>query len=274
MGLAEPPLLRPARAAEACAQVGGERNMKRLFQNTQHWLHNVRNHPGPSWSSLSRLGKNRVLRTSFIWIVAAPILASVWTTFGPAADVALPVDWRFLYLAIIAFSLASLIYWLKCPEIIRAYRGFGDYIREGKGAREVIDYMWPLVRMDAAILRSEDADSATQDSAVNRLVEFYGRLGGELNPAHADKMRHDIMQWPPLGLKMIWETQTSEGQLGDAFWFVRAKYDPAKEFWYEHRRFDRWSRLARLTCWLFYAAGFALVGKIMLDSIYYVLLAA
>ena len=115
----------------------------------------------PTWSTLNRLGKSRVLRTSYLWLVLVPLCAKILshigdelylTIFGETfiITMALPFSWKAFFYASVAFSAASLGYAISCPAIVRDCESFSGFVEQGKGATQIIEafqsYLWPLRR--------------------------------------------------------------------------------------------------------------------------------
>jgi len=103
------------------------------------------------WRNINRLGKNRLLGTSYFWLVVVPILAKLlsiienpldFTHFVPGLkiDLNLPFSWQLFYFSAVMISIAGAIYHLCCPKIIKYFNDFSDYQKEGRGSPYLISY--------------------------------------------------------------------------------------------------------------------------------------
>jgi hypothetical protein len=104
------------------------------------------------WSSLSGLGDNRIIRSSYFWFVFVPIVARITQQineplqkafFGlshTAVWIQLPFSWFMFFFAALFFSIATFLYSISCPEIIRRYPTPIAYYQAGNGILKLIDF--------------------------------------------------------------------------------------------------------------------------------------
>jgi len=99
-----------------------------------------------SWQMIDTLGKSRVLRSSYYWMFAVPVVIKIGQGLPEyilirAADsdiaevgffTSLPFSWHFFYWGAILASLANILYQLNCPKIIKDFRTFGDFVKDGQ----------------------------------------------------------------------------------------------------------------------------------------------
>ncbi len=101
-----------------------------------------------TWETLNSLGKSRILRTSYIWLLVVPVAAKVLSSVnspikltgigeGLRFNLELPFTWKLFYLSSIAISFAGIIYTLKCPLLVRKFNTFNDFKIEGRN----LDYL-------------------------------------------------------------------------------------------------------------------------------------
>lgn len=81
------------------------------------------------WDQLAATQKSVAVKTLAIWFILTPILAKIIESdfLKSLAAVQLPFSWQLFYVAALAFFVATLIYQLSCPEIIKNYDGWSDY---------------------------------------------------------------------------------------------------------------------------------------------------
>ena len=102
----------------------------------------------PTWEGLNRLGKSRLLQSSYVWLLIVPMAAKGLSTIndpivftgigeGLRISVTLPFSWKLFYFSAVAISVAGLIYTCACPELIRNFTTFREFQSEGRG----LDYL-------------------------------------------------------------------------------------------------------------------------------------
>lgn len=90
---------------------------------------------GLLWSHLRGWGRSRVIRTSYLWLFAVPILARFLLPiagehtvhiFGKSwvVRIELPFSWTVFYASAITFSLAQALYMLRVPSLIDKYESY------------------------------------------------------------------------------------------------------------------------------------------------------
>lgn len=97
----------------------------------------------PTWNGFRSVGESRILRSSYVWLVIVPIAARVleavrsplnFTVLGApiTVNVDLPFSWKAFFFASVAFTVASLVYVLRCPTFVREHKDFADFTSKGK----------------------------------------------------------------------------------------------------------------------------------------------
>jgi len=100
---------------------------------------------------LNVFGKNRLLATSYLWLIVVPVTAKVFSKIenpldlsnvidGLVIDLELPFSWHLFYYSAVLISLGGAIYRIRCPAIIRDYSTFADYARVGRGSTYLLRY--------------------------------------------------------------------------------------------------------------------------------------
>ena len=212
----------------------------------------------PTWSALNRLGKSRVLRSSYFWLVFVPLSAKLLARVGNEVSLTLfgeiflltmglPFSWKAFFYASVAFSVASLAYALSCPTIVRDYERFSDLTDQGKGGRQIVDafqrYLWP--KMDR--------------SRVQQFLETFAR-SEKIDPTTNIYVEVPISTVSPdveTRLALAGSEILPE-KLQDAFWYVRDLS-------------DRKSVTARCLCTVLYSVGFIFLAVVFAQNIAYVL---
>lgn len=97
------------------------------------------------WSQLAQLGRNRIVKSSYIWLVLVPLVAKATSTLGSEVWIGgleqgiristeLPFSWRLLYYSAVLAALGNVFFALRCPDINKL-RGFGQFESLGLGVR-------------------------------------------------------------------------------------------------------------------------------------------
>jgi len=101
----------------------------------------------PTWRRLRRYGNNKIIKSSYFWVVAVPIVAklvpqleSIISSENNKIILSLPFSWQMFYFGSIFFALAAWIYSSKCPHLIQTYSRPNDYWETGHGLRELNGY--------------------------------------------------------------------------------------------------------------------------------------
>ena len=101
------------------------------------------------WESLKMFGSNKLFQSSYFWLFFVPVIARLLKNIPETITVpiwaekltiplTLPFSWKIFFFSSIFFSLASFIYSLRCPAIIKNYRTLDDFKAEGRTARQVV----------------------------------------------------------------------------------------------------------------------------------------
>jgi len=100
----------------------------------------------PTWSQLSAIGRNRLFRSSYFWIVFVPLVAKLtstiperikipWVETSIELNASLPFSWTVFYFSAVFFALGSVLYSVFCPHIIKTYRNFAEFLEHGEGGK-------------------------------------------------------------------------------------------------------------------------------------------
>ena len=141
----------------------------------------------PTWELLSLLGKNRIVKSSYIWFFLIPILAksigkfkrlvsegqlsSDWIKFLDSI-LALPFEWKFLYFSSVFFALATLLYAIFCPKLLQKFSNWNEAEQEGCGVDTLVYFYSNWLRGNGKI---KDGSGATINprQAVKEIVDSY-----------------------------------------------------------------------------------------------------
>lgn len=103
------------------------------------------------WSRVRSLGRNRFVRSSFIWIALVPAAAKTVHTLkqnvtDPAwaksmvSSLHLPFSWQILFWSALCMALGTLLFDLCCPKIVRRHEHFGSFASAGEHTSHLLEY--------------------------------------------------------------------------------------------------------------------------------------
>tara|TARA_R110000868_G_scaffold175781_2_gene413005 strand:- start:6948 stop:7634 length:687 start_codon:yes stop_codon:yes gene_type:complete len=96
-----------------------------------------------SWILVNSLGKLRFSRTSYYYLIIVPIIVKaldklnnpMLLKFGESniqINLELPFSWYLFYFGALSISIASLLYQIFCPELIKDFRNYGEFLDAGE----------------------------------------------------------------------------------------------------------------------------------------------
>ncbi|WP_020584446.1 hypothetical protein [Endozoicomonas elysicola] len=138
----------------------------------------------PNWHSLKSLGKSKVIRSSYWWLFLVPMLAKVFEATGDEILVTilnatfkitlkLPFSWSLFYFSAVCFAAASLIYLVRCPQMIDAYESFEDWEKSGRDQTSLIRGFLFAYRDDAGMAPNIISDK-TKDYFLKHHLKYTG----------------------------------------------------------------------------------------------------
>jgi hypothetical protein len=168
-----------------------------------------------------------------------------FSVFGAEINIrlGLPFSWKAFYFAAVAFAIASFVFSVFCPPIIRDHNTFREFADKGMGTTQIVSAV--LSRFPS--LSPEDKRARNDFSAIYVSHRADAEYTSRLQRAEA-KGTED---WPLVA-------QISEPRLADAFWAARSHLDSVY-------------RVARMICVFCYAIGFLFSFAVLLQGFSFVL---
>jgi len=149
----------------------------------------------------------------------------------------LPFSWKVFYFSSVAIAAGTFVYTIRCPVLIKAFRGYPDYERDGKSQ---------LV-LKLAMLQHVKKTQGTDE------LESFAKLFCE--PALPDERKQGHA---PISVKdFVMRWQILPENLPDAFHFARGTA-------------STWYPIARISCWFCYAIGFLLLFWVFVETLRFV----
>jgi len=209
----------------------------------------------PNWTSLSSFGKAKIFKSSYIWVVAVPIIAKFFrgiedivsvNAFGVQWNltIGLPFSWKIFYFASFAIGLGMAVYGLRSPEIIRKFNNYSEFLNEGKTPYQVREYFIKHIN-------SEKVGYDLKYRVALFLQEY--TKAGTLSELEIDqwKTNKDLV-------KIVFNNQVETSKAIDAFWFTQDAFNTS----------NKYSRFSCLICFVF---GLTLFSYVLLENFKYVL---
>jgi len=114
----------------------------------------------PIWSDIRKLGGNKIIRSSMMWMFIVPMLAKIIVPLNEIqlslgaevirVSLSLLFSWKYLYFAALFFGIASALYSVWCPRVIKAYTSYTELEELGKGSRTIIDSLNAATKLEKA----------------------------------------------------------------------------------------------------------------------------
>ncbi len=119
----------------------------------KNWIKkNTKDFTSVTWRSIGKLGNNKLVQKSYIYLIVVPIAAKLLSRikspvkmnvggFNFEFVIDLPFNWKILFFAALCFTIGSIIYSLFAPLIIRENSSFGDFKSHNKDFNHLVSYL-------------------------------------------------------------------------------------------------------------------------------------
>lgn len=133
----------------------------------------------PKWAFLRRLRTNRLVSSTYIWLIIVPAAAKAtsglegsleFITNGilHSINLNLPFSWQIFFLSALSFVVANILFLMAAPRFIQLYGDYGEFIKTGGLPRH---------------LEAHKAEAQkTLDTTLKRMQELAGIEPSESNP--------------------------------------------------------------------------------------------
>lgn len=229
----------------------------------------------PSWENLSKVGRDRFVRSSYFWLLFVPIAANLMSQFPDTISLRmppnqqitfsldLPFSWQMFFTGAVFFSIANFVYGFFCPDLIRMFPSFAEFKDEGREQEQLKDQFFKY--------RTERDDT----SLANRILTYVGdeELGEPQVPSDMDgpeamaEYQYEIQLFAEEGFQF-----TNSKELESHF--PKLKMPDEKEggvFWLLRSAHALLNPRARLACTITYGLGFVFFFVVFLQNCYFVL---
>jgi len=191
-----------------------------------------------SWKNIHSLGKTKALQLSYIFFVFVPVIVSLYKkaeAFSlPLFE--LPFSWVALFFAALSISIANTIYFMFCPDIVKQFSSYQEFMTSGRGASFI-------ARQLALFVPKSERAKSIEDIATYLFNNYKHYI-------HADSKVFPIVKR---------DLQTPGAQVSQAMFWIT--YDIANNL-------QRYWRISASIC---YYIGFVLLSIVFLQKLKMVL---
>jgi hypothetical protein len=176
------------------------------------------NYKIPSWSSLTLLGQSKLVKMTmlipifgYLILFNESVMSFVLTSFNLEslgfAEVQEKTKLYYIYFGLTSLGLASFVYQISCPQLMKEYSSVRQYLREN------VDYM-TLLRVDS-ICNHVVAKSGSAHQVTSRVQKVIKEINDEqlsslekensLRNASIDLLQHfwNLSTWSSFSLRVL-----------------------------------------------------------------------
>jgi hypothetical protein len=220
-----------------------------------------------SWPTIKSILQNKVSASSYFWLAFTPTAATLLrhsnetvSIGGLTLSLSLPFSWVIFFFAALCFSLATTIYRLKCPELIKGFSNFSEVEKAQVTARQLL-----FIIADDADTSKGAADPLFADAIMELISgDDYAEVLNEAQSRRKVVMREQNRWLTTLPLNDYIASNPGKFPLTDA----KLENNNAELYWLgssilatEHNR--PWRSVVSLVIFL----GFALLLVVLIQSI-------
>ncbi len=206
--------------------------------------------PDVSWLSLDRLGKNIILKTSYLWLFIVPICAKSFQAIevlsvpfvASPIPLTFPFHWKLFYYGSVAVAISNFIYATRCPAFIKQFPTWSSFSRESNsGYRLLLE----AIRYAKECIPSKEEQEVFAARYANRFTKSPFSTPFATRPGRME-------------LTGLTQHIPEPSCQSDAYEFLLQKWDSESRGW-------------RITSTIFYGIGFMFFGVVLLQNFYFVI---
>ncbi|BAK74040.1 hypothetical protein [Arcobacter sp. L] len=209
-----------------------------------------------SWPKLASLGNNKIVKSSYIWIAVVPIFAKLLNNLPNKVcftlqnnyfllDISLPFSWKFFFFSALFFAIATFIFSLTCPPLIKDFTDMETFKSKGLTKNQLLILFATWIKKKPKI-KDANGKKINNEDFINKFITDYttdgnnNKLLNELNKSGLDKIVRNI--------------QLDKNKEIDAYWLLRSVMSNSHDFF-------------RFIITFFYLLGFSLLLYILILNI-------
>ncbi|ROR70441.1 hypothetical protein EDB59_1095 [Vibrio crassostreae] len=94
------------------------------------------------WTLVKILGNSNIVKSNYVWIFVLPFIAKNIDNINKTLNLDLAITFSLsrLFYASLCFAIATLIYQLRCPLMIKENANFRTFTEDGKNVQHIVEY--------------------------------------------------------------------------------------------------------------------------------------
>lgn len=210
----------------------------------------------PSWQHLSSIGNNKVIKSTYIWIIVIPIIAKFLEKIPDnliipfyeniEIQLKLPFSWQLLYFSALIFAISTVMFTLFSPPLLSKFSDIPSYIEKGLGKEQLITFLSSWLRKNKTIYDSNGENINTN----SYLYLFYEKYCVTLSPTDLENFKNNKISLS----KRVRKLAIKDSEFHNSFWFLRSSmaYD---------------GLILRILITILYLVGSSMLFKLLIDNI-------
>ena len=210
----------------------------------------------PSWPILANIGNNKLVVSSYIWIIIIPIAAKFLEHFPSvllikindndlSLGLILPFQWKILYFSALSFALATFIYHISCPNLIKNFSDMNHFKEKGLTKVQLINFLSTWLRTE-----STPYDASGTKMEKTKLIQ-------KIHDEYCENTITEALINSNLD-KSVKTFKIKEEEEINAYWFIRTVMSNDR-LW------------IRIIITILYCVGFSLLLYLLIENIYSVI---
>jgi hypothetical protein len=95
------------------------------------------------WFNIRKLGNSKIVSSNYLWLFIIPFLANNIDKLAELLGIEIQITFSVarLFYASLFFVIGTLVYQIRCPDLIKEHLNFTDFDSAGKTSQHVVDYL-------------------------------------------------------------------------------------------------------------------------------------
>lgn len=104
-----------------------------------------------NWLHLANIGNSKIVKSMLVWMLITPVLAKALNSVNSVSlpffqtdqsiTLSLPFSWQVFFFCALSFTIANIIFTLKCPSIVGKYNNFADFKTKEDSRFLLVNYL-------------------------------------------------------------------------------------------------------------------------------------
>jgi len=208
----------------------------------------------PGWPAIKKIGNNAAAKKLLLWVFIVPIIAKIFLQIPELSfeigehsytvALNLPFNWKLLFFSGLFIGQGGALYNIWCPTVISLYSDYVAFKEAGKGSRNIVG----LFQITSANEKHYKHLVSKTDLTASFINDYIKSITPEQD------LNEEALN------TILSNAEIQENKQSEAFWYVW-------HFSERHKPFKRFIIVLSL------GIGFGLAAWIVVQNIYYVLIA-